>query len=184
MEKSKNEVGGRGKVHEEQSDRAADAPVLRPPGRLVYQDEETSSGITCPPQTEDEEDDRGAASANPICSTDTCGVFIPSVPKHLHPSLSSSSSSSSSGVCLNPPLPPSVELASVLADTRLTLDVYKGGAAALLLLWASIPEQLMGVQYLTLGSDDREGLGDALDVVPRLTDLRTLAIRGTVVKAS
>uniref|UniRef100_H3BYD4 P53-induced death domain protein 1 n=1 Tax=Tetraodon nigroviridis TaxID=99883 RepID=H3BYD4_TETNG len=64
------------------------------------------------------------------------------------------------------------------ADTRLTLDVYKGGAAALPLLWASIPEQLTGVQYLTLGSDDKEGLDDALDLVPHLTDLRTLAIRG------
>uniref|UniRef100_A0A674MG25 P53-induced death domain protein 1 n=1 Tax=Takifugu rubripes TaxID=31033 RepID=A0A674MG25_TAKRU len=100
------------------------------------------------------------------------------MPLHLHPSLSSSSSSSSSGVCLSPPLPPSVELTSVLADTRLTLDVYKGGAAALPLLWASIPEQLMGVQYLTVGSEDKAGLDDALDVIPNLTDLHTLTIRG------
>lgn len=184
MEKSNNEAGGRDEVDKEQSDLTKAVLALRLPGRLVYRDEETSSGIICPGRTEDVEDDGDAASAALLSSTDTCALLIPCVPTHPHPSVSSSSSSSSSGLCLSPPLPPSVELASVLADTRLTLDVYKGGAAALPLLWASIPEQLTGVQYLTLGSDDKEGLDDALDLVPHLTDLRTLAIRGTAMTTS
>lgn len=183
MEKSNNEGDGRDEVHKEQSDLTTDALALRPPGRL-YQDQETASGVICPGQTEDVEEDKDAASATLLSFTDTCGVFISSIPTPPRPSLSSSSSSSSSGLCLCPPLPPSVELTSVLADTRLTLDVYKRGAAALPLLWASMAEQLMGVQYLTLGSDDKEGLDDALDVVPHLTDLHTLTIRGTVMKMS
>lgn len=182
MEKSNNEGDGRDEVHEEQSDLTTDARAPWPPGRIVYSDQETSSGFICPGQTEDVEEDRDAASATLLSFMDTCSVFIPSFPTHPHPSLSSSSSSSSSGLCLSPPLPPSVELTSVLADTRLTLDVYRGGAAALPLLWASIPEQLMGVQYLTLGSDDKGGLDDALDVIPHLTDLHTLTVRGTVMK--
>uniref|UniRef100_A0A4W6DYK0 P53-induced death domain protein 1 n=1 Tax=Lates calcarifer TaxID=8187 RepID=A0A4W6DYK0_LATCA len=90
----------------------------------------------------------------------------------------SSSSSSSSALSLTPPLPPSVELSAVLTDTRLTLDVYQGGAAALPLLWASVPEQLRGLQYLRLGSENKPGLDGALDVLPHLTKLRSLAIRG------
>lgn len=179
MEKSNKEGGGRDDVHEELSDLTTDALALRPPGRLGHQDQETSSGFICPGQTEDVEEDGDAATL--LSYTDAYGVLKSSIPSHPHPSLSSSSSS---GLCLSPPLPPSVELMSVLADTRLTLDVYKGGAAALPLLWASIPEQLMGVHYLTLGSDDKEGLDDALDVVPHLTDLHTLTIRGTVMKTS
>lgn len=182
MEKSNNEGDGRDGVYKEHSNLTTDALASSPPGRPVYQDQETSSGVIFQGQREDEEEDRDAASATLLSFTDTCGVFISSIPTHPHPSLSSSSSSSSSGLCLSPPLPPSVELTSVLADTRMTLDVYKGGAAALPLLWASVPEQLMGVQYLTLGSDDKEGLDDALDVVPHLTDLHTLTIRGTVMK--
>lgn len=185
MENSNNDGDGLDEVHKEQFSLRTDARALRPQGRLAYQDQEMSSGIIlCPDKTGVVEEDRDAASKTLLSCMDTCGAFISSIPTHPHPSLSSSSSSSSFGLCLCPPLPPSVELTSVLADTRLTLDVYKGGAAALPLLWASIPEQLMGVQYLTLGSDDKEGLDDAMDVIPHLTDLQTLTIRGTVMKTS
>lgn len=180
MEKGNREGEGRDEIHREQSDVTTDGPAQRFPGRLKDQDQdqEKSSRIRPQGQTTDMEEESDAAPATP--PSFTCGPFISSMPLHLHPSLSSSSSSSSSGVCLSPPLPPSVELTSVLADTRLTLDVYKGGAAALPLLWASIPEQLMGVQYLTVGSEDKESLDDALDVIPNLTDLHTLTIRGTL----
>ena len=72
-----------------------------------------------------------------------------------------------------------MELSAVLTDTRLTLDVYQGGAAALPLIWGSVPGQLRRVQYLRLGSEDKPGLDGALDVLPNLTELRSLAIRGT-----
>ncbi|XP_024137271.1 p53-induced death domain-containing protein 1 [Oryzias melastigma] len=91
---------------------------------------------------------------------------------------SSSASSHSSGVSLSPPLPPSVEVSAVLTDTRLTLDVYHGGAGALPLLWGSVPAELRGIQYLRLGSEDRSGLDGALNVLTNLTELRSLAIRG------
>uniref|UniRef100_A0A3Q3RQV5 P53-induced death domain protein 1 n=1 Tax=Mastacembelus armatus TaxID=205130 RepID=A0A3Q3RQV5_9TELE len=91
---------------------------------------------------------------------------------------SASTSSSSSALSLTPPLPPSVELSAVLTDTRLTLDVYQAGAAALPLLWASVPGQLRGLQYLRLGSEDKQSLDVALDVLPHLSELRSLAIRG------
>lgn len=178
MEKGNHEGEGRDEIHREQSDVTTDGPTLRFPGLLNDQAQENSSRLRSQGQTKDMDEESDAAPATP--PSFTCGPFISSMPLHLHPSLSSSSSSSSSGVCLSPPLPPSVELTSVLADTRLTLDVYKGGAAALPLLWASIPEQLMGVQYLTVGSEDKAGLDDALDVIPNLTDLHTLTVRGTV----
>ncbi|XP_071004934.1 p53-induced death domain-containing protein 1 [Oncorhynchus clarkii lewisi] len=79
---------------------------------------------------------------------------------------------------LTPPLPPSVELCAVLTDTRLTLDVYQGGTAVLQVLWVSVPGQLRGLQYLRLGSEDRGALEGALEVLPHLTQLRSLAIRG------
>ncbi|KAM9377782.1 p53-induced death domain-containing protein 1 isoform 2-T2 [Pholidichthys leucotaenia] len=104
------------------------------------------------------------------------------------PSVSSLSSSSSfnyyyttvssSPSCLSPPLPPSVELSAVLTDTKLTLDVYQGGAAALPQLWGSIPDQMRDLQYLRLGSEDKPGLDGALDVLPHLRELRSLAVRG------
>ncbi|KAG9336333.1 hypothetical protein JZ751_002680 [Albula glossodonta] len=87
-------------------------------------------------------------------------------------------SSSSPLPLLSPPLPPRMELSVVLADTRLTLDVYQGGAAVLPALWKAVPEQVRRVQYLRLGSEDSDGLGDALSILPRLTQLRSLAIRG------
>ncbi|CAN9499382.1 unnamed protein product [Ophioblennius macclurei] len=125
--------------------------------------------------------ERDAPSASPSSFMDT-----------LHPSSSSSSCSSSSRhlfdkspsspspspLCLTPPLPPSVELSDVLTDTRLTLDVYRGGAAALPLLWGSVPSQLRDIQYLRMGSEDQPGLDGALDVLQHLTRLRSLAIRG------
>ncbi|XP_035521612.1 p53-induced death domain-containing protein 1 [Morone saxatilis] len=122
-------------------------------------------------------------SVSPSSLMDTCGPSISSLssshsPTHHHANSSSSSSSSSSVLSLTPPLPPSVELPAVLTDTRLTLDVYQGGAAALPLIWRSIPEQLRGLQYVRLGSEDEPGLDGALEVLHHLTGLRSLAIRG------
>lgn len=177
----------------EQSDLTADILAQRLRRALVYQDEEKSeretgqtisSGVISEGQAEVVEPERDAPSVSPSSLMDTCGPSISSLScsyssTNPQPNLSSSSSSSSSVLSLTPPLPPSVELPAVLTDTRLTLDVYQGGAAALPLLWRSIPDQLMGVQYLRLGSEDKPGLNGALDVLPYLTDLRSLAIRGT-----
>ncbi len=157
---------------------------------LVFQDQEEpetgpviSSGVVSEEVVEPERD---APSASPCSLMDTCGPSISSLSSscssthhHHHPNFSSSSSSSSSVLSLTPPLPPSVELPAVLTDTRLTLDVYLRGAAALPLLWGSVPEQLRGLRYLRLGSEDKSALDDALDVLPHLTELRSLAIRGT-----
>ncbi|KAI3371252.1 hypothetical protein L3Q82_023869 [Scortum barcoo] len=148
----------------------------------------TSSGVICLGQAEVVDPERDAPSASPCSLMDTCGPSISSLSSscsstHLHQhqqqhNFSSSSSSSSSVVSLTPPLPPSVELPDVLTDMRLTLDVYLGGAGALPLLWGSTPEQLRVIQYLRLGSEDKSGLDGALDVVPHLRELRSLAIRG------
>lgn len=89
-------------------------------------------------------------------------------------SLSLTSSSSS----LTPLLPPGLDLGGLLTDTRLTLDLYPGGAGLLVQLWGSVPEQLGRLQYLRLGSEDEPGLGGALQVLPHLTELRFLSIRG------
>lgn len=123
-----------------------------------------------------------SSSSSPISLTDTCGRSISSLSSAsstLCFSGVSSSSSSSSSVSLSPPLPPYVDVSAVLTDTRLTLDVYQGGAAVLARLWMSIPGQLRGLQYLRLGSEDKPGLDSALDVIPSLTNLRSLTIRGT-----
>ncbi|KAG7245432.1 hypothetical protein INR49_010883 [Caranx melampygus] len=151
----------------------------------------TSSGVMSEAQSgvlEPERDESPAApSLCPSSLMDTCAPSISSLSStsssyssnHHHTNFSSPPPSSSSSVLsLTPPLPPSVELSAVLTDTRLTLDVYQGGAAALPLLWVSIPGQLRGLQYLRLGSEDKPGLDDALDVLPHLTELRSLAIRG------
>ncbi|XP_042351928.1 p53-induced death domain-containing protein 1 [Plectropomus leopardus] len=125
--------------------------------------------------------ERDAPSVSPSSLMDTCGPSISSLSSSYfspHYQAEFSSSSSSSSLCLTPPLPPSVELPAVLTDTRLTLDVYQGGAAALPLLWGSIPEQLRGLQYLRLGSEDKPALDGALDVLHHLTELRSLAVRG------
>ncbi|XP_056137885.1 p53-induced death domain-containing protein 1 [Lampris incognitus] len=125
------------------------------------------------------------SASQSVSLTDTWAPSISSIHSSSSPtthhtmSLSSSSScSSSSAVSLTPPLPPFVELSAVLAETRLTLDVYRGGAAALPILWGSIPGQLRGLHYLRLGSEDEPGLDGALKVLPYLTQLHSLAIRG------
>ncbi|XP_028970897.2 p53-induced death domain-containing protein 1 [Esox lucius] len=109
-------------------------------------------------------------------------ILPPSIPTLKTPSpsiLPALSSSSSSPVpSLTPPLPPSVELCAVLTDTRLTLDVYRGGAVVLPVLWSSVPGRLRGLQYLRLGSEDGRALEAALEILPHLTQLRSLAIRG------
>lgn len=99
----------------------------------------------------------------------------PALPALSLLSLSSSSSSLSS---LSPPLPPSVELDGVLAEGRLVLDVYRGGAEVLPALWGCVPERMRDLQYLRLGSEDEGALESALDVLPRLKHLRSLTIRG------
>ncbi|CAG5957917.1 unnamed protein product [Menidia menidia] len=164
-------------------------------GTPEYQDEDKSErenvpkmshGVGTEGQAEVLEPKRDAPSVSPLSCADTCNPSISSLSSSCsssahHINFSSSSSSSSlcsSVVSLTPPLPPSVELSAVLTSTRLTLDVYQGGAAALPLLWGSIPGQLRGLQYLRLGSEDKPGLDEALDVLPHLTQLRSLAIRG------
>lgn len=88
------------------------------------------------------------------------------------------SSSSSSFPCLSPPLPPSVGLDGVLAEGRLVLDVYRAGGQVLPVFWECVQEQMRGLQYLRLGSEDEGALESSLRVLPRLTQLRSLAIRG------
>lgn len=156
---------------------------------LVHQDPEKSetgptSGVMSESQTEVVEPERDAPSVSPSSLVETCSPSPSSLSsyfssKHHHLDLSSSSSSSSSVLSLTPPLPPSVELSALLTDTKLTLDVYKGGAAALPLLWGSVPGQLRGLQYLRLGSEDQPAVDAALEVLPHLTELRSLAVRGT-----
>ncbi|KAK5867285.1 hypothetical protein PBY51_011791 [Eleginops maclovinus] len=167
-------------------DPSMDMLSLRLCKELLHQDPEKSetgptSGVMSESQTEVVEHERDAPSVSPSSLLETCGPFLSSLSssyfssKHPPLDLSSSSSSSSSVVSLTPPLPP---FQALLTDTRLTLDVYKGGAAMLPLLWGSIPEQLRGLQYLRLGSEDKPALDTALDVLPHLTELRSLAVRG------
>ncbi|XP_062276027.1 p53-induced death domain-containing protein 1 [Scomber scombrus] len=166
-------------------DLSMDVLALRLWKGLVHQDQEESERKTGPHISrgggEVVEPERDAPSVSPFSFTDTCAPSISSLSSsysstHHHANFSSSSSSSS--LSLTPPLPPSVELSAVLTDTRLTLDVYQGGAAALPLLWRSVPDQLKGLQYLRLGSEDKPGLDVALDVLPHLTQLCSVAIRG------
>ncbi|XP_027128564.1 p53-induced death domain-containing protein 1 isoform X1 [Larimichthys crocea] len=159
-----------------------DMLALRLCRALVYQDQEKSdtgptSGVMSAGQAEEPERDVSPSSLMDTCAPSISSLSSSSHSSHHHPNMSSSSSSSSSALCLTPPLPPSVELPAVLTDTRLTLDVYLGGSGALPLLWGSIPEKLRGVWYLRLGSEDKPGLDGALDVLPFLTELRSLAIR-------
>ncbi|XP_031138436.1 p53-induced death domain-containing protein 1 [Sander lucioperca] len=172
-------------------DPSTDILALRLCRELVYQDKKksesetgltVSSGVMSEGQAAVVEPERDVPSVSPTSLTDTCGPSMSSLSSyffaHHHAICSSSSSSSSSVLSLTPPLPSSMELPAVLTDTRLTLDVYQGGAAALPLLWGSIPGQLKGLQYLRLGSEDKPGLDGALDVLPHLTELRSLAVRG------
>ncbi|CAL8356519.1 unnamed protein product [Lota lota] len=89
-----------------------------------------------------------------------------------------SSSSSSVVLPLSPPLPPNTELFSVLSETKLTLDVYRAGATALPVLWSFVPGQLKVLQDLRLGSEDKQGLEEALTIIPQLIRLRSLTVRG------
>lgn len=192
MEGNSEEGAHRDEEQERQSDLTED--ILDPRlwrGVLYHEEEEKSpretgqmitSDVIPEGQADSAEPERDTPSVSPSIFMDTYGASISSLSfsdssTHPHPNLSSSSSSSI--LSLTPPLPPSVDLPAVLTDTRLTLDVYQGGAAALPLLWRSIPEQLMGVQYLRLGSEDKPGLDGALDVLHYLRDLRSLAVRGT-----
>ncbi|KAL7867685.1 hypothetical protein SRHO_G00090690 [Serrasalmus rhombeus] len=79
---------------------------------------------------------------------------------------------------LTPPLPSSVELDTLLVDGRLVLDVYQCGGTVMPALWDSVPERMRWLQYIRLGSEDEEALEGALRVLPQLTQLRSLAIRG------
>lgn len=130
-------------------------------------------------EEEQEESDKEETSAtlppSPFSFIDSSSIN--SDPLQDKPS-SCSSAASGSFVSLTPPLPPSVEIASVMTETRLTLDVYRGGAAALPLLWGSVPHQLKGLHYMRLGSEEKSGLEAALSVLSHLTELRSLAIRG------
>lgn len=175
-------------------DPSADTLVLRLGSGVVHKDQEKLERMSEPVMpgggmSEGQvgllEPERDAPSVSPSSIMDTCSPSLSSLSSsspcfsNHHTIFSSSSLSSSSSVlCLTPPLPPSVDLLAVLTDTKLTLDVYRGGAAALPLLWGSIPGQLKGLQYLRLGSEDKSSLDDALDVLPNLTELRSLAIRG------
>lgn len=145
---------------------------------LLNQEQERMAG---PTMFGEQGDVVNPPSVSPISLMDTCAPSISTLPSCSYSSSRHTdfSSSSSSPLSLSPPLPPSVELSAVLTDTRLTLDVYRGGAAALPLLWESIPGQLKGLQYLRLGSEEKAGLDGALDVLSHLTKLRSLAIRGT-----
>lgn len=125
------------------------------------------------------EDTSVSLPPSPCSFMDSCCVSMSShSPNSSNLHLTKNSSSSCSSVSLTPPLPPSVELSGVLTDTRLTLDVYKGGAAALALIWRSVPHQLKDIKYLRLGSEDKPGLDTALEVLPYLRELRSLTIRG------
>ncbi|KAM3610111.1 uncharacterized protein V6R79_025538 [Siganus canaliculatus] len=168
-------------------DLSLDILTLRPWRGLVYQDQRSdrqTNGVMWDGQAEDVDLERKAPSVSPCsltdtCTPSTCSLSSSSSPaSSIHHRLSLPSSSSPSVLSLTPPLPSSVELPDVLTDTKLTLDVYRGGAAALPLLWGSVPEHLRGLQYLRLGSEEKPGLDDALDVLPCLSELRSLAIRG------
>lgn len=165
---------------------SADFLVMRCGRGLLHQDSESEqSFVTSEDQAGVLEPERDALSVSPLSLMDTCGPSISSLSSssifstnNQNVFSSYSSSSSSPAFSLTPPLPPSVELSAVLTDTKLTLDVYQGGAAVLPSLWGSIPGQLKGLQYLRLGSEDKAGLDGSLDVLPYLTELRSLAIRG------
>lgn len=87
-------------------------------------------------------------------------------------------SSSSPQLSLTPSLPTTVELDLMVGNKNLVLDVYRSGAAMMPALWERVPEQMRQVQYARLSSEDEVALEGALFVLPHLTQLRSLAIRG------
>ncbi|XP_026883077.2 p53-induced death domain-containing protein 1 isoform X1 [Electrophorus electricus] len=99
-------------------------------------------------------------------------------PSALLSTSSLSSSTSSPQLSLTPPLPPSVEMDAVLVGRRLVLDVYRGGGAVMPVLWDSVPDRMRQLQHLQLGSEDEEALHGGLGILPCLTQLRSLTIRG------
>lgn len=146
---------------------------------------ETSSGVPSQIHREDAEPEWDAASVSSSSLMDTCCPSISSGSSSSSLSrprprqcLSSSSSSSCPVPALPQPWLSSVELSAVLTTTKLTLDVYQGGAAGLPHLWRSVPEQLSRIRYLRLGSEDEDSLKQALEVLHCLPHLRSLAIRG------
>ncbi|XP_077568329.1 p53-induced death domain-containing protein 1 [Stigmatopora nigra] len=163
---------------DEDGDKVADAVALTPTSRcgeaILDKDDKLKSNERLESEVSNQVKTHRDDDASPCSFMDTCNPSISS-PSSSNKSLSSSSTSV---LCLTPPLPPSLELSDVLTDTRLTLDVYQGGASALALLWSSIPEQLQRLRYLRLGSEDKHALDGALDVLHNLTELRSLAIRG------
>ncbi|KAK3558308.1 hypothetical protein QTP86_014693 [Hemibagrus guttatus] len=116
----------------------------------------------------------GNGEAFDACTSLSCSSSSSSCPSPPTPLLSTLSLSSSSPISLMPLM----KLDAVLADRRLVLDVYQRGGAVMPALWKSAPEQMKLVQYVRLGSEDEEAVGDALSVLPHLTQLRSLAIRG------
>ncbi|XP_051545470.1 p53-induced death domain-containing protein 1 [Myxocyprinus asiaticus] len=142
-----------------------------------HMDEIPPSGLTRPTIQAHDVEPLSISSGH----TDTWALSIsdttPSSPSPVIPPLPFMSSSSSFP-SLSPPLPPLVELDGVLAEGRLVLDVYRGGGEVLPVLWEYAQERMRGLQYLRLGSEDEGALERALSVLPRLTELRSLAIRG------
>lgn len=116
----------------------------------------------------------GNGNAFNACTSLSCSSSSSSCP-YSPALLSTLSLSSSSPISFMP----SLKWDAVLADGRLVLDVYQRGGAVMPALWDSAPEQMKLVQYVRLGSEDEEAVGDALSVLPHLTQLRSLAIRGT-----
>ncbi|KAM6960629.1 p53-induced death domain-containing protein 1 [Aplochiton taeniatus] len=136
--------------------------------------------ITRERRQQDEEKDTPTSFSLSLNCVDTWASSISNNTSPVTQPPVSLSSSSSPILSLSPPLPPCLELSAVLADTRLTLDLYKGGAAVLPVLWVSKAGELRGLQYLRLGSEDQAGLQRALEVLPHLNQLRSLAIRGNI----
>lgn len=87
-------------------------------------------------------------------------------------------SSSSLQPSFIPAFTPVPNMDTVLVNERLVLDVYRRGGTVMPPLWECAPEQMKRVEYVRLGSEDEEALEDALGVLPHLTQLRSLAIRG------
>lgn len=143
---------------------------------------ESFSGLPSQIQPEGVEPEWDAASVSPSSLMDTCCPSISSWSSSSslsrpRPSLSPSPSSHSV-LALPQPWLSSVELPAVLTTTKLTLDVYQGGAAGLPHLWRSVPEQLSRIRYLRLGSEDEDSLKQALEVLHCLPHLCSVAIRG------
>lgn len=181
-------MDGRSPAEEQPEEAAVDVVARGLLGRLSLQngkETETQAGQESPSggpsqiQAEGVESEWDSTSVSPSSLMDTCCPSIsswsssPNLSRPLSgPTLSSSSCS------VHQPWLSSVELSAVLTTTKLTLDVYQGGAAGLPHLWRSVPEQLSRIRYLRLGSEDKDSLNQALGVLHCLPHLRSLAMRG------